>query len=291
MGGARRGGNDEKYTKTQRKTQRVGGLEILGGSRRSRCRRIGFTPIRNAPAVAAAAKAPVQKKTTKLPREETRELAMTWSSGAACLEPGVGVRHGAKRLSSPTRRGRSAGERKSEKRVKTAFFDDGSKKPAATPVETTSDGRGRRRPTRRRNRRRSGPVGRRVRFEKRTGKSRKLDDSGATFGTVGGPFAVEAERLNSADGRGDASATGSENFVPIGRAVPTPGTFARGHPSGEATKRPIDAGGPSSNASPAGHGRAKLAAVRRATRRRNRTKKNRENLRRRSKVIDDSASV
>jgi hypothetical protein len=81
-----------------------------------------------------------------------------------------------------------------------------------------------------------------VRFEKRTGKSRKPDDSGATFGTVGGPVAVDAERRNSAVGRGDASATRPENFVPIGRAVRTPGTLARDHPSGEATKRPIDAG-------------------------------------------------
>jgi hypothetical protein len=108
---------------------------------------------------------------------------------------------------------------------------------------------------------------------KTEGKSRKFDDSGATFGTVGGPVAVDGERRNSAVGRGDASATRSKNFVPIGRAVRTPGTSARDHPSGEAAKRPIDAGGPSSNASPAGHGRAKLAAARRATRRRNRTKK------------------
>jgi hypothetical protein len=51
------------------------------------------------------------------------------------------------------------------------------------------------------------------------------------------------------------------------------GDVGADHPSGEAAKRPIDAGGPSSNASPAGHGRAKLAAARRATRRQNRTKK------------------
>jgi hypothetical protein len=144
-----------------------------------------------------------------------------------------------------------------EKRAKTACFDDGSKKPAATPVETTSDGRGRRRPTRRRNRRRSGPVGRKVRFEKRTGKSRKFDDSGATtFGTVGGPVAVDAERRNSAVGRGDASATTPENFVPIGRAVRTPGTSARDHPPSVARgDRNANRRGPSSNASPAGHGR------------------------------------
>jgi hypothetical protein len=169
-----------------------------------------------------------------------------------------------------------------EKRVKTACFDDGSKKPAATPVETTSDGRGRRRPTRRRNRRRSGPVGRKVRFEKRTGKSRKFDDSGATtFGTVGGPVAVDAERRNSAVGRGDASATTPENFVPIGRAVRTPGTLARDHPPSVARgDRNANRRGPSSNASPAGHGRKP-----------NKKKKNRENRRRRSKVIDDFASV
>jgi hypothetical protein len=126
---------------------------------------------------------------------------------------------------------------------------------------------------------------------KTDGKSRKPDDSGATFGTSDRPVAVDVELRNSAVGRGDSSATRSKNFVPIGRAVRTPGSSARDLPSGEAAKRPIDAGGPSSNASPAGHGRAKLAAARRATRRRNRTKKNRENRRRRSKVIDDSASV
>jgi hypothetical protein len=123
---------------------------------------------------------------------------------------------------------------------------------------------------------RSASIGaRRAKSEgrKTEGKSRKFDDSGATFGTVGGPVAVDAERRNSADGRGDASATRSKNFVPIGRAARTTGTSAQDHPSGEAAKRPIDAGGPSSNASPAGHGRAKLAAARRATRRRNQTKK------------------
>jgi hypothetical protein len=60
-----------------------------------------------------------------------------------------------------------------EKRAKTASFDDGSKNRAATPVETTSDGRGRRRPTRRRDRRRSGPVGRKAGVEKRREKVEK----------------------------------------------------------------------------------------------------------------------
>jgi hypothetical protein len=62
--GAHRGRNSEKYTKTQRKTQRVRGLEILLLVVVDAI--TSFTPIRNAPAVAAAAKAPVQNddKTT-----------------------------------------------------------------------------------------------------------------------------------------------------------------------------------------------------------------------------------
>jgi ATP-dependent RNA helicase RhlE len=68
------------------------------------------------------------------------------------------------------RRGRSAGERKSENGEKRRFSTTVRENRAATPVETTSDGRGRRRPTRRRDRRRSGPVGRKVRFEKRREK-------------------------------------------------------------------------------------------------------------------------
>jgi hypothetical protein len=80
---------------------------------------------------------------------------------------------------------------------------------------------------------RSASIGaRRAKSEgrKTKGKSLKPDDSGATFGTVGGPVAVDAERRNSAVGRGDASAAMPENFVPIGRAVRTPGTSARDHP-------------------------------------------------------------
>jgi hypothetical protein len=89
IGGAHCGGNNEKYTKTQRKT-RVGGLEILSGS--SRCHQIGFTPIRNAPAVAAAVKAPVQNDKTNRRNSRTsygRGLHV-WTDACLCVSHSSG---------------------------------------------------------------------------------------------------------------------------------------------------------------------------------------------------------
>jgi hypothetical protein len=91
-----------------------------------------------------------------------KNSAPSRAQGSRRRTPGVGGRHRCQAACWYSAQGPVGGGKKIGKRAKTAFFDDGSRKPAATPVETTSDGRGRRRPTRRRNRRRSGPVGRKV---------------------------------------------------------------------------------------------------------------------------------
>jgi hypothetical protein len=167
------------------------------------------------------------------------------AQGSRRRTPGVGARRGAKRLSSPTRRGRSAGERKSENRGKTGENGVFRRRFEKTRCNTGRNDVRRTRPEATDASAQSASIGARrakSQVRKTEGKSRKPDDSGATFGTVGGPVAVDAERRNSAVGRGDALPTRSKNFVPIGRAVRTPGTSARDHPSGETAKRPIDAG-------------------------------------------------
>jgi hypothetical protein len=119
---------------------------------------------------------------------------------------------------------------------KTAFFDDGSKNQRRH--------RSKRRPTDAAGGDRRvgaigvdrGPSGEKW-VRKTEGKSRKFDDSGATFGTVGGPVAVDAERRNSAVGRGDASATTSVKFRPDRKSGSDAGDVARDHPSGEATEK------------------------------------------------------
>jgi hypothetical protein len=204
------------------------------------------------------------------------------AQGSRRRTPVVGMRRDAKRLSSPTRRGRSAGERKSDNRGKTGkngvfrrLFEktrgDTSRndvrrtRPEATDASAQSASIGARR-AKSQVRKTDGKKSKTGRFEgnvrnrRRTGRRRRRATKlgGRTQRRVG---------------------TTPEIFVSIGRAVRTPRTLARDHPPSVARgDRNANRRGPSSNASSVGHGRKP-------------NKKNRENRRRRSKVIDDFASV
>jgi hypothetical protein len=209
------------------------------------------------------------------------------AQGSRRRTPGVGARRGAKRLSSPTRRGRSAGERKSENRGKT-----GKNGVVSTTV--------RKNPRRHRSKRRPtdaaggdrrvgaigvdpGPSG-----EKSGSKNgrEKVENSTIRGQRRSEPSADRSPSTQSDETRRSDAATrrprrrkiSSRSEERFGRRGRWRGTTRR--PWREATETPIDAG-------------------RRRTRRRRGTdanrnekqKKNRENRRRRSKVIDDFASV
>jgi hypothetical protein len=170
------------------------------------------------------------------------------AQGSRRRTPGVGARRGAKRLSPPTRRGRSAGERKSENRGKTGKNGVFRRRFEKTSGDTGRNDVRRTRPEATDASARSASIGaRRAKSE-----VRKTDGKKSKTGRFGGNLRNRrrtgrrrrrATKLGGRTRRGvgrEACKISSRSEERFGRGGRPRGTTRR--PRREATERPIDAG-------------------------------------------------